>query len=71
MTAILVTQVNVGASLGLAVDRLLGSLLGVIVGGAVALAVADHQEWKIPGWPRRCSCSLTFPRAGRPCASPA
>ena len=48
MTAILVTQVNVGASLGLAVDRLLGSLLGVIVGGAVALAVADHQEWKIP-----------------------
>ena len=48
MTAILVTQVNVGASLGLAVDRLLGSLLGVIAGGAVALAVADHQEWKIP-----------------------
>ena len=46
MTAILVTQANVGASLGLAVDRLLGSLLGVIVGGAVALAIADHQSWK-------------------------
>ncbi|HUJ37497.1 MAG TPA: FUSC family protein [Hyphomicrobium sp.] len=46
MTAILVTQANVGASLGLAVDRLLGSLLGVIVGGAVALAIADHQSSK-------------------------
>jgi uncharacterized membrane protein YccC len=48
MTAIIVTQANVGASLGLAVDRLLGSLLGVIVGGAVALAIADHQAWKYP-----------------------
>jgi uncharacterized membrane protein YccC len=48
MTAIIVTQANVGASLGLAVDRLLGSLLGVIVGGAVALALADHQAWRYP-----------------------
>jgi uncharacterized membrane protein YccC len=46
MTAILVTQANVGASLGLAVDRLLGSLLGVLVGGAVAVAVAGHPDLK-------------------------
>jgi uncharacterized membrane protein YccC len=49
MTAILVTQANVGASLGLAADRLLGSLLGVVVGGAVALALADVHELKFAG----------------------
>lgn len=49
MTAILVTQANVGASLGLAVDRLLGSLLGALVGGGVALALADVQELKFAG----------------------
>ena len=49
VTAILVTQTNVGASLGLAVDRLLGSLLGVVVGGAVALVLADVQELKFAG----------------------
>jgi len=46
MTAILVTQANVGASLGLAVDRLFGSLVGVLVGGAVALALAEAHELK-------------------------
>jgi hypothetical protein len=46
MTAILVTQANVGASLGLAIDRLLGSLLGVIVGGIVAVAMVDAQNLK-------------------------
>jgi uncharacterized membrane protein YccC len=49
MTAILVTQANVGASLGLAADRLLGSLLGVVVGGAVAVALADVHELKFAG----------------------
>jgi uncharacterized membrane protein YccC len=49
MTAILVTQANVGASLGLAADRLLGSLLGAVVGGGVALALADMQELKFAG----------------------
>jgi uncharacterized membrane protein YccC len=49
MTAILVTQANVGASLGLAADRLLGSLLGVVIGGGVALALADAQELKFAG----------------------
>jgi uncharacterized membrane protein YccC len=49
MTAILVTQANVGASLGLALDRLLGSLLGVVVGGGVALALADLHELKFAG----------------------
>ena len=49
MTAILVTQANVGASLGLAAERLGGSLLGVIVGGAVAVALADAQELKFAG----------------------
>lgn len=49
MTAILVTQANVGASLGLAVDRLFGSLVGVLVGGAVAVALADVHELKFAG----------------------
>ncbi len=49
MTAIVVTQANVGASLGLAVDRLLGSLLGVVVGGAVALLLADVHALKYAG----------------------
>lgn len=49
MTAILVTQANVGASLGLAADRLMGSMLGVVVGGGVALALADMHEFKFAG----------------------
>lgn len=49
MTAILVTQANVGASLGLAVDRLFGSLVGVLVGGAVAVVLADAHELKFAG----------------------
>jgi uncharacterized membrane protein YccC len=49
MTAILVTQANVGASLGLAAERFLGSLLGVLVGGAVAVALADARELKFAG----------------------
>ena len=49
MTAILVTQANVGASLGLATERLLGSLLGVVVGGIVAIALADAHEWRFAG----------------------
>lgn len=49
MTAILVTQANVGASLGLALDRLFGSMVGVLVGGAVALALADVHELKFAG----------------------
>ena len=49
MTAILVTQANVGASLGLAAERFLGSLLCVVVGGAVALALADARELKFAG----------------------
>lgn len=49
MTAILVTQANVGASLSLAADRLMGSLLGVVVGGGVALALAETHELKFAG----------------------
>ncbi|HWK32780.1 MAG TPA: FUSC family protein [Hyphomicrobium sp.] len=49
MTAILVTQANVGASLGLAIERLMGSLLGVVVGGVVAIALADAHEWRFAG----------------------
>ena len=49
MTAILVTQANVGASLGLAVDRLLGSLLGVLVGGGMALLLADSHALRYAG----------------------
>ncbi|MTD93947.1 hypothetical protein GIW81_06310 [Hyphomicrobium sp. xq] len=49
MTAILVTQANVGASLGLATERFVGSLLGVVVGGVVAVLLADAQELKFAG----------------------
>ena len=49
MTAILVTQANVGASLGLAAERFVGSLLGVVVGGVVAVILADAQELKFAG----------------------
>jgi uncharacterized membrane protein YccC len=49
MTAILVTQANVGASLGLAADRLFGSLIGAVVGGVVAVALADVHELKFAG----------------------
>jgi uncharacterized membrane protein YccC len=49
MTAIVVTQANVGASLGLAFDRLFGSMVGVLVGGAVAVALADVHELKFAG----------------------
>jgi len=49
MTSILVTQANVGASLGLAFDRLVGSMLGVLVGGAVAVALADVHELRFAG----------------------
>jgi uncharacterized membrane protein YccC len=48
LTAIFVTQANVGASLGVAFDRLLGSLLGVVVGGSVAVLITHHQEFKYP-----------------------
>jgi uncharacterized membrane protein YccC len=48
LTAILVTQANVGASLGVAFDRLLGSLLGVVVGGSVAVLIVHHQQFKYP-----------------------
>ncbi len=49
MTAIVVTQANIGASLGLAIDRLLGSLLGVLVGGGVALVLADSHALRYAG----------------------
>lgn len=49
MTAILVTQANVGASLKLAGDRLLGSLVGVLVGGAVAVMLAGAHELRFAG----------------------
>ncbi|MDH4983939.1 FUSC family protein [Hyphomicrobium sp. D-2] len=49
MTAILVTQANVGASLAFAMQRLGGSLLGVLVGGAVAVALADAHELRFAG----------------------
>ena len=70
MTAIVVTQANVGASLGLAIDRLLGSLLGVLVGGGVALVLADSHALRYAGLAATILV-LASPRAGRPYASPA
>jgi uncharacterized membrane protein YccC len=49
VTAITVMQANVGASVGQAVDRLFGSLLGVVVGGAVAILLADSHALKYAG----------------------
>ncbi|ACA17175.1 conserved hypothetical protein [Methylobacterium sp. 4-46] len=42
ITALIVTQSSVGSSLKAALDRFLGSVLGAVYGGAVALAV-PHQ----------------------------
>jgi uncharacterized membrane protein YccC len=49
VTAIMVMQANVGGSLGMAIDRLLGSLLGVLVGGAAAIVLADVHALKYVG----------------------
>lgn len=49
VTAIMVMQANVGGSLGMAIDRLLGSLLGVLVGGAATLVLADVHALKYVG----------------------
>ncbi len=49
VTAIMVMQANVGASLGQARDRFLGSLLGVLVGGGIAVLLADVHLLKYAG----------------------
>jgi len=49
VVAIFVTQANVGASLGLAFHWFLGSLLGVVVGGAVAIAVGSEPAMRLLG----------------------
>jgi uncharacterized membrane protein YccC len=49
VTAITVMQANVGASLSQAVDRLLGSLIGVLVGGAIAILLADSHALRYAG----------------------
>ena len=73
MTAILVTQANVGASLGLAVDRLLGSLLGVVVGGGVAAGAGRRARVRsIAGLAvDGAGARVTSRRGARRCASPA
>ncbi|MGY2047183.1 FUSC family protein [Methylobacterium sp. JK268] len=42
ITALIVTQSSVGSSIKAAIDRFLGSVLGAVYGGAVALAVPHH-----------------------------
>jgi len=49
VVAILVTQANIGASLGQALDWFSGSLLGAIVGGAVAVLVGDAFAMRLAG----------------------
>ena len=49
VVAIFVTQANVGASLGQAFYWFLGSLLGVVVGGAVAILVGSEPAMRLLG----------------------
>lgn len=65
VTAMLVVQANVGASLGLAVDRLLATLLGAATGGLV-LAVFGDSPAIIGPLLVACVAGLTFVAAQRP-----
>jgi len=47
VVAIFVTQANIGASLGQALDWFLGSLVGVVVGGAVAVLVGNGSDLRL------------------------
>lgn len=49
VVAIFVTQTNIGASLGQALDWVWGSLLGVLAGGAVAVAAGDVLSFQMTG----------------------
>lgn len=48
VTAMLVVQTSVGASLGLAIDRLLATLLGAAVGGALLAGFGDSARLIMP-----------------------
>jgi len=50
VVAILVTQVNIGASLGLALDWFVGSLVGGVVGVVVAVLVGDSFALRVTGF---------------------
>lgn len=47
LTALIVTQVNVGKSLRATVDYLLGTIGGAIYGGAVAVLIPHSGEWAL------------------------
>jgi uncharacterized membrane protein YccC len=47
LTALIVTQTNVGGSLKVAVDRMLASLCGAIYGAAITVAMPHHSVWTI------------------------
>jgi uncharacterized membrane protein YccC len=49
VVAIFVTQANIGASLGQALDWFLGSLVGAVVGGAVAVLMGDSFALRLAG----------------------
>ncbi len=49
VVAIFVTQANIGASLGQALDWFMGSLIGAIVGGAVAVVIGDSFPLRLAG----------------------
>ena len=49
VVAILVTQANIGASLGHALDWFTGSLVGAVVGGAVAVLIGDSFALRLAG----------------------
>jgi len=49
VVAIFITQANIGASLGLALDWFLGSLVGAVVGGAVAVLLGHSFPLRLAG----------------------
>jgi uncharacterized membrane protein YccC len=49
LTALIVTQMSLGRSLKVASDYLMGTLLGVAYGGALAILIPHDSEWALLG----------------------
>jgi uncharacterized membrane protein YccC len=47
LTALIVTQMSVGRSLKVATDYLMGTLIGVFYGGALAILIPHESEWAL------------------------
>jgi uncharacterized membrane protein YccC len=47
LTALIVTQMSVGRSLKVATDYLMGTVIGVLYGGALAILIPHESEWAV------------------------